>query len=121
VASCTPKPKFAKLLVSESPWRAEVKFEEVGSRRGLFVFEMEPAPAAELREMGKKDAGEESVYCCTACGCARERFRAGETPELRACGMLEELLSAHEGRLGRHSVSESATREPDPVLPSVVS
>jgi hypothetical protein len=32
--------------------------------------------------------------------------------------MLEELFSAHDGRVGRHSVSESATKEPEPVLPS---
>jgi hypothetical protein len=48
-----------------------------------------------------------------------DRLRAGDTPELLTWALLAAPTSAHEGRLGRHSVSESATSEPEPVLPSV--
>jgi hypothetical protein len=98
-----------------------VKFVDVGSSSGLAGFEMElePEPTAALRETGKKDDEEVSAYCCDDCGWAMDRFRAGDTPELLTCGMLEAPLSAHDGRLGLHSVSESATREPEPVLPPV--
>ena len=47
-------------------------------------------------------------------------FRAGETPELRTWGMLVTLESPHGVRLRfQLSVSDDATSEPDPVLPSI--
>jgi hypothetical protein len=55
------------------------------------------------------------LYCCDGGACATERLRAGEAPELL---LFEVPGSAHAGRFGLHSVSESATREPEPVLPS---
>lgn len=69
-------------------------------------------------ETGKNEVGDVSGYCCAGCACAIDRLRAGEAPELRTWGMLPELLSPQAGRLGLHSVSELATREPEPVLPS---
>lgn len=84
VVSDWPNAKFAKPLLSVSTWRDEVKFVEVGSRSGLFDFETDPLPTAALREREKKDDDGVSAYCCEDCGCAMERFRAGDTPELRA-------------------------------------
>lgn len=49
-----------------------------------------------------------------------DRFRAGDTPELRPCGRLA-VFSPHLERLEeiQLSVSEDGTREPEPVLPSM--
>jgi hypothetical protein len=48
-----------------------------------------------------------------------DRFRAGEAPELLACGMLPDAVSPHAGRAADlHSVSELVRREPEPVLAS---
>lgn len=69
---------------------------------------------------GKYVAGELSTYCWDDCACATDLFRAGETPELRTWGMLLVGLSPHGVRLiFQLSVSDDATREPDPVLPSI--
>lgn len=95
-----------------------MKFKDVGSSNGLTGFETGPWPTAEVRETGKNVEGEVSVYCCDGCACAMDRFRAGDTPELLTWGMLPDEASPHAGRLGLHSVSELATREPEPVLPS---
>lgn len=117
-ASACPNPKLEKPVLRASIWRDEVKFEEVGSRSGFAGFEREPWPVMDVLETGKYDEGELSEYCCDGWACAMERFRAGETPELLTWGMVPDVLSPHAGRVGRHSVSESATREPEPVLPS---
>jgi hypothetical protein len=117
VTSGWPKPKLEKPDASESIWR-DVKFVEVGSSRGLDGFEPGPEPTADVRGPAKNDDGELSAYCCDGCAWAMDRFRAGDTAELLAWGMFDVPLSAQEGRLGLHSVSESATREPEPVLPS---
>ena len=47
-------------------------------------------------------------------------MRAGDAAEDLACAMLADELSpqACDWRVGRHSVSEDETREPEPVLPS---
>ena len=105
-------------MFSESTWREEVKFVEVGSSKGLDGLETGPEPTAVVRDTGKNGDVELSAYCCDVGACTTDRFRAGDTPELLAWGTLELLFSAQEGRVGRHSVSESATREPEPVFPS---
>ena len=113
--SAWPKPTWAKLVLSESIWRADVKLVEVGSSRG---FESALDPTTDERGPVKKDELEASAYGCEGAACAMDRLRAGDTPELLMCVLLAAPDSTHEGRVGRHSVSESATREPEPVLPS---
>lgn len=52
------------------------------------------------------------------------RWRAGDTPELLACGTVEALASVvpHGERcIFQESDSEDATRDPDPVFPSMMS
>ena len=120
VTSACPKPKLVKLVLSVSVWR-EVKFVVVGSRKGFTGFASDPWPEKEpLEDVGKNAEGVLSTYCCDVGTCAMERFRDGDTPELLACGMLPaDGFSPQAGRvLGLHSVSEFATREPEPDLAS---
>jgi hypothetical protein len=108
-----------KPVFNASMWR-EVKFEDVGSRNGFTGFPSDPCPDSDpLADVGKNAEGVLSTNCCVG-GCARERFRAGDTPELLACGMLPaDGFSPQVGRaLGLHSVSELATSEPEPDLAS---
>ena len=102
-------------------WR-EVKFVDVGSRNGFTGFASDPWPDRDpLEDVGKNAEGVLSTNCCDVGGCAMERFRAGDTPELLACGMFPaDGFSPQVGRaLGLHSVSELATREPEPDLASL--
>jgi hypothetical protein len=94
-----------------------VKFVDVGSRCGFVDLATELDPTAAVLETGKKEEAELSPNCCEGCTGAIDRLRAGDTPELLTWGAFALPLSTHE-RLGLHSVSESATREPEPVLPS---
>lgn len=122
--SCTsvwPKPNEGEKLavLRLSILRAEVKFTEVGSRTGFAVFAGRDCPTALDRGFGNRAAAL-STYGCMASGCTRDRFLGGETPE-RTREMLD-ALSPHALRPDRQpSDSEEATREPDPVLPSIVS
>jgi hypothetical protein len=96
-----------------------VKFVDVGSSRGFGGFDRGPEPTIDVRGPGKNDDVEASAKGCDGCVCTTDRLRAGDTPELWMWELLDVPASTHEGRLGLHSVSESATREPEPVLPSV--
>jgi hypothetical protein len=49
LSSVWPKPKFEKLALSDSTWREEVKFVEVGSSKGFWSLGMGPEPTTELR------------------------------------------------------------------------
>jgi hypothetical protein len=106
------------LVMTGSTRRVEVKLVEVGSRWG-FGFATGAWPTMLALETGKKAAAE-SAYCCVDSVCTIDFFRDGETPELRTCATPAVVLSPQRARLRfQLSDSEDATREPEPVLPSM--
>lgn len=92
--------------------------DEVGSRFG-FCFVTGTWPTMLVLGTAKKAAAE-SEYCCDCSVWATDFFRDGETPELRACETPAVVLSPQRARLRfQLSDSDDATREPEPVLPSM--
>jgi hypothetical protein len=108
------------LVLRGSTRRAEVKLDEVGSRWG-FCFVTGSWPTMLVLDTGKK-AVVGSGYCCAGSVCTTDFFREGETPELRTCETPAVVLSPQRARLRfQLSDSDEATREPEPVLPSMES
>lgn len=108
-------------MVRGSILREDVKFLEVGSSNGVVVL----APKDWLTMLGRdveKREGGLSAYDCADSGWARDRFLAGgDTPERTRVMLLEELSPQTLRPWCQPSDSEDATREPEPVLPSMES
>lgn len=97
-----------------------MKLLEVGSRCGVTGFGRPTWPAIGPLETGKNEVVL-SENGWSGCACAIERFRGGDARELAACGVVPAEASPQAGRAALHSVSESATSEPEPVLRSGLS